>query len=143
MRRYVLIAGGILLLTAVAAIVLGWPQRQTGSDTGISPIAVSVSTPLPMPPPDETVVEVVVGRGRAVRLCAGTAARFINCSGGPVILTASDASFSSGVLGPGEEYAFIFPAAGTVSVTVLSPAGETIMEPYRIEVVQCGEEESP
>jgi hypothetical protein len=41
------------------------------------------------------------------------------------------------VLGPGEEYAVVFPAEGTVTVTVLSPAGETVMEPYRIEVVRC------
>jgi len=145
-NRVLLLAAALVL---ALALVLAWrqPRRPAAPETGraSSPLSVAVSTPeTPLPPPEETVLEVSTELSPLpLRVCAGDAVRWRNRNPGPVILTASDASFSSGVLDPGEEYAFVFPAAGAVSVTVVSPAGETVMEPYRIEVVQCGEEESP
>jgi hypothetical protein len=138
----------VALLVVVALILAlalaGYhPRRTAGPETGQTrpPLAVAVSTPeTPLPPPGETVLDVFAELSPLLlRVCAGDAMRWRNRDPGPVILFASDNYFSSGVLYPGEEYAVAFPAAGVVSVTVLSPAGETIME-HRIEVVQCGGE---
>ena len=139
----------LLLAAVLVALILalaGHHPRTAGPETGQRPpLAVAVSTPeTPLPPPEETGLEVSTELSPLpLRVCAGNAVRWRNRDPGPVILTASNASFSSGVLGPGEEYAVAFPAAGVVSVTVVSPAGETDMEPYRIEVVRCAEGELP
>jgi hypothetical protein len=141
MKRIALLALILALILALALALAGHhPRRTAGPETGHRPpLDVAVSTPeTPLPPPEETVLDVSTELSPLpLRVCAGDAVRWRNRDPGPVILTASDASFSSGVLGPGEEYAVVFPAAGVVSVTVLSPAGETVMEPYRIEVVRC------
>jgi len=134
-------------LLVVVALILALamaghhPRRTAEPETGQRPpLAVAISTPeTPLPPPEETVLDVSTELSPLTILCAGDAVRWRNRDPGPVILFASDNYFSSGVLYPGEEYAVAFPAAGVVSVTVLSPAGETIME-HRIEVVQCGGE---
>jgi len=143
MRRYV-VAGGILLLAVVAALLAGWPQRQDGPvpDAGISPIVVSVSTPpLSLPPTDETVVEIAPGV-ETVRLCAGTV-RFVNYYPDPVILIASNHYFSSGVIELGGEYKVILPA-GTMFITVLSSVtGEPVRKNLDLEVMQCGGEALP
>jgi hypothetical protein len=136
----------LLILTMILALALALaghhPRRTAEPETGQRPpLAVAVSTPeTPLPPPEETVLDISTELSPLpLRVCAGNAVRWRNRDPGPVILFASDNYFSSGVLYPGEEYAVAFPAAGVVSVTVLSPAGETIME-HRIEVVQCGGE---
>jgi hypothetical protein len=147
MKRIALLALILaLILSLILALVLAWPRRPATPETGqaLSPLSMAISTPeTPLPPPEETGLEVSTELSPLpLRVCAGNAVRWRNRDG-PVILTASDASFSSGVLGPGEEYAVVFPAEGTVTVTVVSPAGETVMEPYRIEVVRCAEGELP
>jgi len=139
MKRIALLA---LILALILALALALPRRTAGPETGHRPpLDVAVSTPeTPLPPPEETGLEVSTELSPLpLRVCAGDAVRWRNRDHGPVILFASDDYFSSGVLGPGEEYAVVFPAEGTVTVTVVSPAGETIME-HRIEVVQCGGE---
>jgi hypothetical protein len=143
MKRIALLA---LILALILALALALPRRTAGPETGQRPpLDVAISTPeAPLPPPGETVLDVFAELSPLLlRVCAGDAVRWRNRDPGPVILIASDASFSSGVLGPGEEYAVVFPAEGTVTVTVVSPAGETVMEPYRIEVVRCAEGELP
>jgi len=143
MKRIALLALILALILALALALAGHhPRRTAEPETGQRPpLAVAVSTPeTPLPPPEETVLDVSPGLSLTIQICAGDTVRWRNRDPGPVILTASDNYFSSGVLYPGEEYAVVFPAAGVVSVTVLSPAGETIMEPYRIEVVRCGGE---
>jgi hypothetical protein len=139
MKRIALLA---LILALILALALALPRRTAGPETGHRPpLDVAISTPeTPLPPPEETGLEVSTELSPLpLRVCAGNAVRWRNRDPGPVILTASDNYFSSGVLYPGEEYAVVFPAEGTVTVTVVSPAGETIME-HRIEVVQCGGE---
>jgi hypothetical protein len=143
MKRIALLA---LILTMILALALALPRRTAGPETGHRPpLDVAVSTPETLlPPPVEETLDVSTELSPLpLRVCAGNAVRWRNRDPGLVILTASDASFSSGVLGPGEEYAVVFPAEGTVTVTVVSPAGETVMEPYRIEVVRCAEGELP
>jgi hypothetical protein len=134
----------LLILTMILALALALaghhPRRTAEPETGQRPpLAVAVSTPeTPLPPPEETVLDISTELSPLpLRVCAGNAVRWRNRDPGLVVLTASDASFSSGVLGPGEEYAVVFPAEGTVTVTVVSLAGETVMEPYWIEVVRC------
>ena len=71
-----------------------------------------------------------------IRLCAGEGVRFVNNLREPVILTASDFSFSSGVVRPGDAFA-VLPASGVV--VDVSGLDGAVMKSYRVEVVTCEE----
>ncbi len=86
------------------------------------PIAIAVSSPTaPLLPPAETVLDISSELSPLpVQVCAGDAVRFRNRHSGPVVLTASDFSFSSGVLQPGGEFSVIPQAPGWVVEVAVS-----------------------
>lgn len=137
-KVYFLLVAGVILAMLVAVALL--PHSEVGMEaTPILPVALTISTPsTPLPPPGETVLDVSPELSPLpVRLCTGDALRFRNRHAAPVVLTASDYSFSSGVLQPGEEFSVVLPAPGAVEVQASALEGSEVMPPYPIEVVRC------
>lgn len=139
----------VLLLLALGFALAAALFRSTPSTSPTAPetpapvapraVALAVSTPsTPLPPPGETVLDVSPELSPLpVRLCAGDALRFRNRHAAPVVLTASDYSFSSGVLQPGEEFSVVLSAPGAVEVQASALEGSEVTPPYPIEVVRC------
>lgn len=137
MRRRLILAAGLILILAVA-VLLRSVERSVEKEELSEPLALTISTPpVPMPAPHEISLDVSTELSSLpVQVCAGDAVRFRNRHTGPVILAASDFSFSSGVLQPREEFSVVLPAAGSLEIRIQSLGGGE-MGLYLIEVVQC------
>jgi len=119
----------------VGLILTGRPSRPGPQGLDTSPISVAISTPSPLPPVRQPIWRISDPPGR-IRLCAGEGVRFINDLREPVILTASDFSFSSGVVRPGDAFA-VLPASGVV--VAVSGLDGAVMKSCWVEVVTCEE----
>lgn len=127
----------VILSVTLPALLHTLPRELVRSGTVFS---VTVWTPVVPAPRGEVVatldIPAYVPAG-AVHVCAGNGISFRNRHTDRIVITASDYSFSSGVIPPGGEFTASFPAPGTVSVQVAIPGNTSALTAYRVEVEQC------
>ena len=116
------------------------------------PVALTVQQNTPCPTPTAMSTEVIfpptteegwqisseLTRAQPLQICVGETVAWRNRQPKtPIILTAEDGSFSSGVVAPGAEFARMFSTPGVITVAVTAVNGEVALEPWTVEVTRC------
>jgi hypothetical protein len=142
----------LLLLAVVGTLVWNATRNEMATEMHYEgPVAIAVQQSTPRPTPTAVSWQEVKSspasgwqistelEARPLQICAGETVAWRNMQPDtPVVLTAEDGSFSSGVIDPGEEFArtFLTPG-GVITITVTAVNGDANLEPWTVEVTRC------